>query len=612
MRNAPGRIRRLCAGLWQGIDAARRIALNLLFLFVALVLAAALLSGRGEKVPSSAVLVLSPEGGIVEQLSYQPPAVVLFRQGVDRQVGAETLLRDLVEAVELAATDRRIKAVFVDPGRLERAGLNKLQEIGAALQRLRGSGKPVIAWGESYTQTQYYLAAQADEVYLHPMGGVALHGYGVYRTYFRSALEKLRVQMHVFRVGTYKSALDPLLRDGMSPEDQEATLAWLEAIWQAYQADVEARRRLPPGALDGYIRGLTGHLDRLGGDTGRLALEQGLVDGLWTGDQVRRRLRGLAGGKGEDFTRIRFDRYARLARSDTRLAGPRADRVGVIVASGTVMDGQQPAGRIGGDTLAELFRRAREDGTIRAVVLRIDSGGGSAFASEVVRREVELTREAGKPVVASFSSVAASGGYWMAAAADEIWAAPTTITGSIGIFGAFPTFERSLEALGIRTDGVGTTPLAGAFDPRRPLQPAAAEIMQRVIERGYQRFVERVAQGRNLRPDQVESAAQGRVWVGTAAREKGLVDQLGGLAQAVAAAAGRAGLDRYEAVYVEREPTAGEALLRRLAEEAGGLAAGPDGPVAAVLGAVGREARVLAQMNDPQGVYAWCMTCDVE
>ena len=276
------------------------------------------------------------------------------------------------------------------------------------------------------------------------------------------------------------------------------------------------------------------------------------------------------------------------------------------------MDGKQRAGRSGGDTLVGLLKKAREDGTIRAVVLRIDSGGGSLFASEVIRQEMLLMREAEKPVVASMSSVAASGGYWIAAPADEIWAAPTTVTGSIGIFGAMTTFERSLDAIGVHADGVGTTDLAGSLDPRRPLNPLVAGVMQRVVERGYGRFLEIVAEGRGMDLEEVAEVAEGRVWSGETAQRLGLVDGLGGVEEAIAAAAQRAGLEDYDVTYVEQEPTPREQLIRMLASQARGLFGETGHSAVKALDGIAGELDMLSLMNDPYGAYAWCLTCDAE
>ena len=612
MNSSPGIIRRTLYFMWRVVDVTRRLVFNLLFLFFLMIFLMVLLVGEEEEVPEGAALVLAPEGEIVEQLSYVPPAVLLLREGVEEEVKEETLLRDLIDAIELAREDERIGALVLDLDQLTRAGLSKLQEIGAALERFRESGKPVVASGDFFTQGQYYLAAHASEVYLHPMGGVLLYGYGTYPTYMKSALERLLVRVHAFKVGSYKTALEPFLRDDMSDEAREANLAWLEVLWAAYRKDVTIQRALPEGVVDGYVNDMVEHLVQAEGDVGQMALDLGLVDDLKTRSQVRRRLVELVGAGRDGFRQIRHDRYLELARPASELASLMRSKVGVVVGRGMIVDGKRRAGQIGGDTLAGLLKRAREDGTIRAVVLRIDSGGGSAFASEVIRQEVLLMREAGKPVVASMSSVAASGGYWMAAPADEIWAAPTTITGSIGIFGAMATFERSLDAIGVHADGVGTTDLAGSFDPRRPLNPLVAGVMQRVVERGYGRFLEIVAEGRGMSMEEVAEVAEGRVWAGETAQRLGLVDGLGGLEEAIAAAAQRAGLEDYDVTYVEREPTPREQLITMLASQARGLF-GETGYAAlkAFDGIVG-ELDIIGLMNDPQGAYAWCLACGVE
>ena len=612
MNSSPGIIRRTLYFMWRVVDVTRRLVFNLLFLFFLMIFLMVLLVGEEEEVPEGAALVLAPEGEIVEQLSYVPPAVLLLREGVEEEVKEETLLRDLIDAIELAREDERIGALVLDLDQLTRAGLSKLQEIGAALERFRESGKPVVASGDFFTQGQYYLAAHASEVYLHPMGGVLLYGYGTYPTYMKSALERLLVRVHAFKVGSYKTALEPFLRDDMSDEAREANLAWLEVLWAAYRKDVTIQRALPEGVVDGYVNDMVEHLDQAEGDVGQMALDLGLVDDLKTRSQVRRRLVELVGAGRDGFRQIRHDRYLELARPASELASLMRSKVGVVVGRGMIVDGKRRAGQIGGDTLAGLLKRAREDGTIRAVVLRIDSGGGSAFASEVIRQEVLLMREAGKPVVASMSSVAASGGYWMAAPADEIWAAPTTITGSIGIFGAMATFERSLDAIGVHADGVGTTDLAGSFDPRRPLNPLVAGVMQRVVERGYGRFLEIVAEGRGMSMEEVAEVAEGRVWAGETAQRLGLVDGLGGLEEAIAAAAQRAGVEDYDVTYVEREPTPREQLITMLASQARGLF-GETGYAAlkAFDGIVG-ELDIIGLMNDPQGAYAWCLACGVE
>ena len=508
--------------------------------------------------------------------------------------------------------------LVLDLRNMRRAGISKLQSIGTALERFSSSGKQIFAFGDYFNQQQYYLAAYADRLYLNPMGAVMLHGFGLYRKYYKTALEKLRVEFHVFKVGTYKSALEPFLRDSMSDYAKEANLAWLNVLWDFYKADVASRRGFRPEDLDDLINNLPAHLAQVEGDAAVMALNRGLVDELKTRDEVRQELIERL-GQDEDgltFKQIAFDEYLNHIRPELMQSNPVKDKIGIIVASGIIMDGEQPSGRIGGDTMADLLVRAREDESVKAVVVRIDSGGGSATASEVISREIELTRQAGKPIFVSMGSIAASGGYWIAAPADQIWASPTTITGSIGIFGAFPTFERSLKSLGITSDGVGTTKLSDAFDPSRPLNDLVAQSMNQVIEQGYRRFVRRVADGRNMQPEAVEKIAQGRVWAGITAKDLGLVDKIGSLEDAVDAIAETADLSDYETTYITQPLTTRELLIKRLNRFLVGVFAvmsPADHPAKKLYDkVVDTEIDHILRADDPVGSYAYCLTCNIQ
>ncbi|MGD2188213.1 MAG: signal peptide peptidase SppA, partial [Desulfobacterales bacterium] len=511
--------------------------------------------------------------------------------------------------------DERIELMVLDLRKMGAAGISKLQAIGAGLERFKSSGKQVFTYGDYYNQRQYYLAAHADRLYLSPMGGVLLRGFGLYRKYYKSALDKLKIQFHVFKVGTYKSALEPFLRDSMSDYAKEANLAWLNTLWDFYKTYVAEQRRLDPKVLDDYINHIPKHLAEADGDAAVTALNLGLVDELKTRDEVRQELIEQI-GEDEDgitFKQIAFDQYLSAIRPALMENAEGNNKIGVIVASGIIMDGEQPAGRIGGDTMGNLLARAREDDSIKAVVVRVDSGGGSANASEIIRREIELTRQAGKPVYVSMGSVAASGGYWLAASAEQIWAAPTTITGSIGIYGAFPTFEKSLKSLGITSDGVGTTKLSDAFDPSRPMNKMVAQAMQQIIDQGYRRFIQRVAEGRKMKPEAVEKIAQGRVWAGITAMQLGLVDKIGDLQDAIAAVAERAGLKDYEITYVTQPLTTREQLIKRLNRLIAGIftALNPaDHPVQRLYdNVIDTEIDHILRANDPAGLYAYCLNC---
>lgn len=606
-------IGRMIYTFWKGVTVLRRVFLNLLFIALVVLLIGYLLPSREDRFPSGAALLLAPAGKIVEQ----PTETLLVDRFYGTTTGAETVLRDIIDGIDSARNDPKIKLLVLDLEKLEGAGISQLQEIGEVLKRFKADGKTILAYGASYDQRQYYLAAHADRLYLHPMGQVWLSGLGVYRHYFKNALDKLQVEFHVFRVGSYKSALEPFMRNDMSMDDRYSNRAWLTALWEAYTNDVAALRRLPAERIDEYINNLDDNLAEEGGDAARLAFKSGLADDLKTRDEVRDELIRLVGEdeNGESYKRVDFNTYISIMLPKVRRPRTESSRVGLIVAEGIIMDGKQPAGRIGGESTAELIRQAREDEKVKAVVLRIDSGGGSAVASEIIRRELELTRRAGKPVVVSMSSIAASGAYWISVAADEIWALPTTITGSIGIFAALPTFDKTLKAIGIRTDGVGTTRLSGAFDLSRPLNPLLSEALQLQIERGYQRFIEKVSQGRNMTPAAVEKVAQGRVWAAQTAQDLGLIDKFGGLKPAVESAAKLAELEKYDLVVLEQPLTAWERLAKRLSRlvfiiGSGAMSLRAERVHHTVGSALNdREIEAVLQIGDPGRIYALCLEC---
>lgn len=609
----------LLGRLWRGLDACRRLAVNVIFYGLLLAIAVALWSRRPE-VPNGSALVVRPRGAIVEQLAEVDPVERLMARGT---ASRETLLKDLVDGIRAAKVDKRIKALFLDLDEMGGSGQAKLSDLKAALADFRKSGKKVVAYADGYGQSAYYLAAQADELYLHPQGYLALQGFGRWRNYYKEGLDRLGVEVHVFRVGEYKSFAEPFLRNDMSPESREMSLDVYGDLWRSYLADVAAARKVRAEDVAHGIDSLPERLRDAGGDLARVALEAKLVDKLAPRDEVRRRMIELVGEdkKTKSFRQVDLGRYLE-ARGDDRMGEGRGPAVAVVVAKGEILDGQQPAGQIGGDSTARLIRRAREDEAVKALVLRVDSPGGSAFASEVIRRECELTRMAGKPVVVSMGSVAASGGYWISTASDEIWAAPETITGSIGIFGLFPTVDKPLaKHLGVHTDGVGTTRFSDALRPDRPLDPALADVAQQVIDHGYEEFLARVGEARRMTRNQVDKIARGRIWSGEDARRLGLVDQLGGFDAAVAAAATRAKLTKgYRVWYVERERSLRDRMLAWLANA--GLAAlqllgarpqegsawRPSGlSLAGRLREIQTDAERLTRWNDPRGLYAHCL-----
>lgn len=567
-----GPIVRLVVGVWDAMNFTRRLFFNLLFFGLLLFVLAMLASGDGiQPLLPRTTLVIAPQGQLVEQYSSDAASRALARMYGDPGAG-EVQLRDLLRGIEAAKDDKRIERVLLRVDGLGFSGHAALRELAAAIGDLRASGKQVVAFGEALGQQQYLLAAQADEVYLDPMGGVLLEGLAGYRPYFREGLQdKLGVDVHLFKVGEYKSAAEPFVLDAASPESKEADLYWMGDVWQRFLGDVAAARGLDAGALAASIDTLPRHIEAAGGDLAQYALAQELVDGLKTEEEVDALLveRGVADEDAEHgFRAVTLDAY--LGHVDRGIA-PVDERpqVAVVVAEGSIIGGEQPPGTIGGDSTSALLRAARDDDAVKAVVLRIDSPGGEVFASEQIRREVDALQAAGKPVVASMGDYAASGGYWIAMDADRIYANPSTVTGSIGIFGLVPTFQRSLDKIGVHTDGVGTTRFAGAFDPTRALDPAVGEVIQAVIENGYRKFTGRVAQARGMDVAAVDAIARGRVWTGAQAKQRGLVDEFGGLREAVADAAQRAGLDApgsYRVRYLDQDASPFERFFGRFAE----------------------------------------------
>jgi protease-4 len=610
-------IGRVLNWIWAGLDGLRKV-LHLVLLLVIFGALWALFSRPIPLVADGAALVIAPEGPLVEQLSGDP----LERAVAEslRRRPSETLLRDLLEAIEVAADDERISALYLDLGGLDGAGLAKLREVAAAVDAFRESGKPVIAFGEFYDESQYYLAARADESYLDPHGLVYVDGFANYGLFVKDALDKLAVDWNVFRVGEYKSAVETFNRNDMSPAEREESLVWLSGLWNIYKADVSEARGFDPSTLQSYADEAPAALRRAGGDLAKMALDAGLVTGLKGRFEVEERLAEITGTDDDTDSYVGVSLVAYLAnhRSQHALDSRPKDKVRVIVAAGEIVPGEQPPGMIGSDTLAWQLHEARLDDAVKAVVLRIDSPGGSTFASEVIRRQVEALREAGKPVVASMGSLAASGGYYIAMDADRIVASPATLTGSIGVFAMFPTFERSLEKLGVHSDGVGTTALSGEFRAERSLGEAGRDILQQSIEYEYRQFIGRVAKARDSTPEQIDSVAQGRVWSGEDAARLGLVDQLGRLEDAVELAAELAELgENYDLEYADAPLGLTEALGLRLQSRAAGMLAPllPDlsGPrVPDGLEPLVREMRRLERLRDPHSIFAYCLACVVD
>ncbi len=533
----PPRRRNFLRSLGHGINITRLVIINLVFfgfLFVVLLVVAAASVGADKSVQQDSVLVLKPQGQLVEQYSIAPLQRVL--SGLSGDDAKQVQLRDLVGAIDAAATDKRISRILLLPDDLQGGGFAALREVGAALDRFRTTGKPVIAWGVNLDQGQYYLAAHADRVLVDPQGGVMITGLANYRLYYKDLLDKLGVDVHLFRVGEFKSAAEPYILDHASAAAKQADSYWMDGLWDGYLEQVAQMRKIDPASLRDDIDNLPQHIASTQGDLAQLALNEHLVDGMATRAELVAMMRkqGVpAGQKNQGFRQVGLERYAANLPRPGKLSAP---GVAIVVAEGEIAGGRRPPGSIGGESTAALIRAVREDKRTKALVLRVNSG---------------------IPVVVSMGNVAASGGYWISMNANRIFAEPNTITGSIGIFGMFFTVPDTLAKLGVRSDGVATGPMAGLFDVTRPLDPKVGAVIQATIDKGYRDFVGNVAKARGKSYQAVDAIAQGRVWTGRQALARGLVDQLGGLPDAVAEAASLAKLGKDYPVRYEEAPLGG-------------------------------------------------------
>ena len=605
---------RLLSGIWSGVDGFRKVLHLILLLFVFAIFVGAM-SGTTPLLPDKAALFIKPVGAIVEEVEGDP-----FDRAVAElldEAQPQTVLQDIVDALEYASDDERIGAVHIELSSLGAAGLPKLQRIARAIEEFRESGKPVIASADFMSQQAYFIAAHADEVYLNPEGGILLQGYGRFRTYFSEAIEKLKLDWNIFKVGTYKSAVEPFERMDMSDADREATVNLIDQLWGTYLEDVAAARAMSPSEMERYADEFVDVVAAADGDLARAAKDNNLVDELLTRTELRELLIGYVGTDEDsdvDYSSIGMDEY--LSHEDM-LNGETAaeENIGIIIASGAIQSGSQPPGAIGADSTAGLLRRARDDESVKAVVLRVDSPGGSAFASDVIANEIAALQNAGKPVVASMSSVAASGGYWISVGADRVFANSTTITGSIGIFGMFPTYQRTAAHLGLATDGVGSTPLSGQLRPDRAMTDDTKRLFQLVIEEGYDDFIGRVATYRGMEKEEVDAVGQGRVWTGADALRHGLVDELGGLDEAVAFAAELVNLaeDDYGRKWIRIELSPTEQMIVDLLGTAKSFGLQLDflqsrpSSLQRIAGILEQTLAPLTEFDDPKGVYAHCL-----
>jgi protease-4 len=605
---------RMISAIWRGADGLRKVLHLFLMVFLFLMFFGALSGDAPQLMPQRAALFLQPVGALVEQVAGDPydRAVAELTQNSVPQ----TLVSDIVEALEHAADDDRIEIVHLELSAMGGAGLSKLQRVAEAMARFRESGKSIVASADFYSQQAYYLAAHADEIYMHPEGIVYLKGYGAYRNYYKDAIDLLRIDWNVFRVGTHKSFVEPYTRMDMSPEDRESRRRLIDQFWKMYEDDVVSARGLPEGAINDYSQNMVDYVASANGDISQAALDRGLVDDLLGRAELREVFQGYVGVDKDDDSMYSAVGMATYLGQMRLLGGDRleAENIAVIVAAGDILNGSQPPGTIGGDSTAALLRRALNDESVKAVVLRVDSPGGSVFASEVIAHEIEALQNAGKPVVASMGSVAASGGYWISVVADRVIASPATVTGSIGIFGMVPTYQRTLKVVGVATDGVGTTPWAGELRGDREMGEHTKQLFQLVIEDGYDDFISGVAAGRDLDKAYVDSIGQGQVWTGNEAFENGLVDQLGDFDDAVTAAAELAGLTdgEYGQKLIEKQLTPTEQMILDFLSILRITGVDPEAFVRAptqVEVFANRMQELLSglnKFNDPKGIYSHC------
>ncbi|WP_445399453.1 signal peptide peptidase SppA [Zobellella sp. An-6] len=598
--------------LGRVLNAIRMLIINLIFLAV-LVSFILIFTAEEEipRLPDSAALSLTITGPILEQDDPVSPRRLAQKWLAGDSTPPPMTLGQIKEALDRARNDDRIQALVLRLQNMTESSLTKLDEIGEAIQGFKTSGKPVYAIGDYYTQGQYYLAAHADEILLNPAGAVTIQGMGVYRLHYRSAFERFNITPHVFRVGTYKSFVEPYLRDDMSEESREDTLRWLNQLWQHYQDNIVTLRGIPADRISPDKDQLLSRFRAVAGDPARYALEQGLVDRLASRTEMLETVAEQVGWDSQTNQYMGVELPTYLNRSEERRHS--APVVGLITASGAIMSGEAGGNTINDEYVSQLIEEARLDADIQALVLRIDSPGGSAFAAEQIRTALLQFKSSGKPLVVSMGSTAASGGYWIAADADRIYAAPTTLTGSIGVFGLFLTFEEAFEKLGLNTDGVGTTDFVGA-GLTTGLPEHTKELIQLGVEHTYDQFVSLVAKGRGLSPEQVERAAQGHVWTGADAKALGLVDELGYLDDALAAAAELAGLPEFRVRPVRLPPSTKEMLLEQLLLDSGNTLAGlvQSALPAALRPAgeqLGKELSALARFDDIKGQYVLCVEC---
>lgn len=612
-------IRRFFTGLWHALTVTKNALGNLIFLlFIALVLMA-VFSGEVVTMPERTALVIDPTGIIVEQKKIMDP-LSGFLSGYDDEA-SETALRDITEAIEQGANDDRIKALVFRLDRMQGAGLSKLEEIAISVNKFKQSGKPVLAFSNSYSQGQYYLASMADKIYINEtsfpvFSGVFLTGIGTYPLYYKSALDKLNIDYNIYKVGTYKSAVEPYLRDDMSEDAKLANRDWLDALWSNYRSHIIEQRGISESSFDDYTNKYDQLLATTSGDGNLLAVQQDMVDDLLSNADWDNMMIDIVGESGDSFNQTHFLEYLQIVRPPIPVVNPATNKIAVVTASGVILNGDQPPGDIGSKTAVSMIDQARLDDSVKAIVLRVDSPGGSATAAEEIRVALVEAKAAGKPVVVSMGSAAASGGYWISAPANKIFANSNTITGSIGTFITFPNFKGAANHLGVYSDGVGTTTMSNIFNPLDDVSDVLDNLLQMSVNQTYQRFLGIVADGREMTMEQADTLAQGRVWAAEDALEHGLIDAIGTLDDAIDSAALLADLASYDVLYIEQPLSTRDRILREILKGSTNVmhqVLGKDYRIQlSFLSRIESELSILLKMSQEPGVYLQCLECDTK
>ncbi|WP_439293900.1 signal peptide peptidase SppA [Lonepinella sp. BR2882] len=619
--------------IWKALNFIRRVVMNLVFLLFVLFLATVislfnLPKNNVQLVGEQGALLLNLDGYLADNretsLSWQKALNELEGSNVPRKISTF----DVVYAIKNAKNDERIKGLVLDLNYFEGADLPALEYVGSAIQHFKAQHKPVIALSENYSQDQYFLASFADEIYLNPVGTVDIYGLSAQNLYFKSMLEQLEVTPHIFRVGTYKSAVEPFLRDDMSPEARANGERWLNGMWTNFRDIVAKNRQIEPNQVLPDSQQYLADLKALKGDSSAYAKQRKLITEFTTRTEIQQKLTALFGENTQDdvieFKNVDFDTYL-AALPDRQLGDSHSSnpthKIAVVNVEGAIVDGESEKDEVGGDTIANLLHQAADDEAVKAVILRVNSPGGSAFASEVIRQEIDNLQAIGKPVVTSMGAEAASGGYWISSTTDYIVADKNTITGSIGIFSIFPTFENSLKKIGVSADGIRTSKLS-ELSSTSPLSDELKEVFQLEIEQGYDRFLDVVSRGRHLSKAEVDKIAQGQVWLGQDALQHKLVDELGDFETAVKKAKELADQKTgekadYSVEWFDEEPQGFKALLQSLQQGTKSLVKTSVSEIVGlpevkqVQGQLKNQLGILGKFNDPKGQYLYCLNCGV-